>query len=106
MSPEYKQTRPTGSSGIETRGLGAGKGCRWEWPQVRSGHKGLQQREDRVHKKGAAQREEPLGSVHVSHLEGLNRCWKEAPEVGEWLLGPPFQQQGDLGMGQGSEPFL
>lgn len=35
----------------------------------------------------------------MSHLVGLNGCRKEAPEITEKLLGPPFQQQGDLGLG-------
>lgn len=37
----------------------------------------------------------------MSHRVGLNGGRKEALEVREKLLGPPFQQQGDLGMGQG-----
>lgn len=32
-----------------------------------------------------------------SHLIGLNSGREEAPGVGEMLLGPPLQQQGDLG---------
>lgn len=42
----------------------------------------------------------------ASHLIGLNHGREEAPNGGEDLLGPPFQQQGDLGWDRASEPSV
>lgn len=39
----------------------------------------------------------------MSHLVGLNGGREEAPEGGEKVLGPLFQQQGDLGQDRASE---
>lgn len=88
-----------GAGGGQGLQVGMASGQKWTQGFAAKGRQGAQ---EGCRPEGGASGERAC----VSHLEGLNRCWKEAPEVGEWLLGPPFQQQGDLGMGQGSEPFL
>lgn len=110
LLPECKQSGPSESSSIETgwaaEGVGERAACGYGL-RVRSGHKALQEREDgctRVMPGGRCLWGEH--EVCVSHLVGLNGGREEAPEGGEKVLGPLFQQQGDLGQDRASEPSM
>lgn len=92
-------SKPGGWGGGQGLQVGMASGQMWTQGFAAKGRRGAQEG-CRLERGASGER------ACVPHLVGLNSCWKEAPEFGEWLLGPPFQQQGHLGMGQGLEPLL